>query len=53
MANFLDCVRSRRTPNAPAAAGHSASVILALAMHSLRHAGQRVRWNADTRTFGT
>ncbi|HEY2933374.1 MAG TPA: Gfo/Idh/MocA family oxidoreductase [Acidobacteriota bacterium] len=47
--NFLDCVRSRKKPNAPVEAGHHTSVILAMAMHSLRHSGQRVRWNGKKR----
>jgi predicted dehydrogenase len=43
--NWIDCVRSRRTPNAPIRAGHHAARAGQLANASLR-AGARVRWNA-------
>ena len=49
-ANFLDCVRTRKTPNAPAEAGHHVNVALCMAMESLR-SGRRVRWNAEKRAM--
>lgn len=51
VANFLSSTRSRQAPNAPASAGHYANVILAMAMHSLRHGGARVLWNPDRRAM--
>jgi predicted dehydrogenase len=44
IANFLECVRSRRNPNAPVEAGNSTNVVLCLAMEALR-TGRRIRWN--------
>ena len=46
--NFLDCVRSRKDPNAPVEAGQYTNVVLCMAMDSLRQ-GRRLRWNATTR----
>jgi predicted dehydrogenase len=46
--NFLECVRSRKDPNAPVEAGQSANVVLSMAMESLRK-GRRMRWNAAAR----
>ncbi len=48
IANFLDCVRSRREPNAPVEAGQSTNVVLCMAMEALR-SGRRVKWNAAKR----
>ena len=47
-ANFIDCCRTRKEPNAPALAGHHANVTLCMAMESLR-TGRRIRWNAEKR----
>jgi predicted dehydrogenase len=46
--NFLDCVRSRREPNAPVEAGQSTNIVLCMAMDSLR-SGRRLTWNAAAR----
>ena len=51
VANFLDCIRRGPTPNGRAEAGHYATVIRAMAVHSVRHGGQCVRWNAETRAI--
>ena len=48
-ANFIECCRTRRTPNAPAEAGHHANVVLCMAMQSLR-VGRRVRFDPEKRT---
>ena len=45
LANWLDCIRSRRTPNAPMQAGVEAARAAHVANQSLL-AGARVRWNA-------
>jgi len=42
--NLLECVKSRKDPNAPVEAGHSTSVAMCMAMESLRR-GVRARWN--------
>jgi predicted dehydrogenase len=42
--NFLDCVKSRHEPNAPVEAGQAASIVLCMALDSLRQ-GRRLRWN--------
>jgi predicted dehydrogenase len=44
--NFLECVRTRREPNAPVEAGLSTAIVLAMAMDSLRQ-GRRLKWNAQ------
>jgi predicted dehydrogenase len=46
--NFLDCVKSRREPNAPVEAGQYTNVALCMAMESLK-TGRRMRFNAQTR----
>jgi predicted dehydrogenase len=43
--NFLDCVRSRAEPNAPAEVGQQTNVVLCLAMDSLRN-GRRMAYRA-------
>ena len=45
LANWLDCIRSRRTPNAPMQVGVEAARAAHVANQSLL-AGARVRWNA-------
>ncbi len=42
--NLLECVKSRKEPNAPVEAGHATSVALCMAMEALRR-GVRARWN--------
>jgi predicted dehydrogenase len=46
--NFLECVRSRNEPDAPVEAGQATSIVLAMAMDSLR-SGRRLKWNAGAR----
>jgi predicted dehydrogenase len=46
--NFLECVRSRRDPNATVEMGQSTNVVLCLAMEALR-TGRRLRFNPATR----
>ena len=45
--NFLECIRSRKEPNAPVEAGQSANIALCMTMDSLRQ-GRRLRWNSQT-----
>jgi hypothetical protein len=45
--NFLECIKSRREPNAPVEAGQATNIVLCMAMDSLRK-GRRLRWNAAT-----
>ena len=45
--NFLECVRSRRDPNATVEMGNYTNVVLCMAMESLR-TGRRLRFNRDT-----
>ena len=42
--NFLECVRSRKTPTAPMRLGFQAALVTQLANLSLR-SGRRMRWN--------
>jgi predicted dehydrogenase len=46
--NFLECIKTRKDPNAPVEAGQGTAIVLAMAMDSLR-AGKRLKWNAQTR----
>jgi len=46
--NFLDCIRSRKDPNATVEMGQSTSIVLCMAMDSLRK-GRRLRWNQAAR----
>lgn len=46
--NFLDCIRSRKEPNAPVEAGQATNIVLCMAMDSLRK-GRRLQWNSQTR----
>ncbi len=45
--NFLDCVRTRRTPAAPVSKGFQATLVPQMANLSLK-SGRRVRWNAKS-----
>jgi len=47
LANWLDCIRSRKTPTAPIRVGVEAARAAHVANQSLI-AGSRVRWNAAT-----
>ncbi len=46
--NFLECIRSRKDPNATVEMGNCAAVTLAIATQSLR-TGRRLRFNPQTR----
>ena len=46
--NFMDCIGSRKDPNAPVEAAQTTNIVLSMAMDSLR-TGRRLRWNAQTR----
>lgn len=46
--NFLDCVRTRKTPTAPMRLGFQAALVVQLANLSLKR-GTRMRWNAQAR----
>ncbi len=46
--NFMECVVSRKDPNAPVEAGQATNIVLCMAMDSLR-SGSRLRWNAQAR----
>ena len=47
--NFLECIVSRKDPNATVEMGQSTNVVLCMAMESLR-VGRRIRWDAAKRT---
>ncbi|MCC6858918.1 MAG: Gfo/Idh/MocA family oxidoreductase [Bryobacterales bacterium] len=46
--NFLECVRTRKTPTAPMALGFQAALVVQMANLSLKQ-GRRLRWNAAAR----
>lgn len=46
--NFLECIKTRKDPNAPVEAGQATAIVLAMAMDSLR-AGRRLKWNGASR----
>lgn len=46
--NFLECIRSRKEPNAPVEAGLGTAIVLAMTLDSLR-SGRRLKWNAAAR----
>ena len=46
--NFLECVRTRKTPTAPMALGFQAALVVQMANLSLRQ-GRQLRWNAALR----
>ncbi len=43
--NFLECMRTRKTPTAPMALGFQSALVVQMANLSLKH-GRRIRWNA-------
>ena len=45
--NFLDCVRTRKTPTAPMRTAFQAVIVTQMANLSLQH-GRRIKWNAKT-----
>jgi len=44
--NFLECVRTRKTPTAPIRLGFPATLVVQMANLSLKH-GRRVKWNSS------
>lgn len=46
--NFLECVRTRKTPTAPMWLGFQAALVVQMANLSLKH-GRRTRWDATRR----
>jgi hypothetical protein len=46
--NFVECIGSRRQPNAPVQAAQATNIVLSMAMDSYR-SGKRLRWNAQER----
>jgi predicted dehydrogenase len=49
--NFIECIRSRRTPTAPMRLGFQAALVVQMANISLKQ-GRRVRWDATRRQIG-
>ena len=45
MANFFDCVKSRRPPICPPAVGHRAASVCHLGVISMRLGGRKLRWD--------
>jgi hypothetical protein len=50
--NFMDCIRTRKDPNASVQAGRATTMTLCMTMDSLR-AGRRLKWNAKTHTVNS
>ena len=46
--NFMECIRSRKDPNAPVEAGQATNIVLCMTMDALR-AGKRLKWNSRLR----
>src|SRR5215467_7898208 len=46
--NFMECIASRKEPNAPVEAGQATNIVLCMTMDSLRK-GRRLRWNSVAR----
>jgi hypothetical protein len=44
VANFLECVRTRKTPTAPMWVAFKAALVVQMANLSMKH-GRRVKWN--------
>ena len=49
--NFMDCIKSRQTPNGDVEGGHYATAACHLANISLRLGGRRLQWDADKEDF--
>lgn len=45
--NFMECIGSRKQPNAPVQTAQATNIVLAMAMDSYR-TGRRIRWNSQT-----
>jgi len=50
IANFLDCIRSRKQPNAHAEAGHRSSTLCHL-VNITRDLGRKLRWDPEAERF--
>ena len=50
--NFMECVQSRKDPNATVEMGQQTSVVLVMALDALR-SGRRVKWNGTARRVET
>ena len=46
--NFLECIKTRKDPNATVEMGQSTAVVLCMAMEALRK-GRRMRWDGARR----
>jgi predicted dehydrogenase len=46
--NFLECVRSRKEPNATVEMGQNTNIVLCMAIEALR-TGRRIKWNSQSR----
>jgi predicted dehydrogenase len=46
--NFMECIRSRKDPNATVEMGQSTNIVLCMSMDALRQ-GRRLKWNPDRR----
>ena len=46
--NFLECIRTRRTPTAPMSLGFQSILVIQMANLSIQQ-GRRVRWNAASK----
>jgi predicted dehydrogenase len=46
--NFLECIRSRKDPNAPVEAGQSTNIVLCMVMEAMRKE-RKIRYNPQTR----
>jgi hypothetical protein len=49
VANFLECVRTRKTPTAPMRVAFQAALVVQMVNLSLKH-GRRIRWNQQKST---
>jgi len=49
--NFIDCIRTRKTPNADVEEGHQSAVLVHLANISYRLGGRQLNFDAETETF--
>jgi hypothetical protein len=49
-ANFIDCVRSRKPPNAEVEIGHRSTTVALLGNIAFK-IGKKLHWNADTEEF--
>lgn len=51
VANFIDCVRSRKQPLADVEIGHKSAVVCHLGNISYRAGAQKIHWNAENETI--